>query len=336
MNILVTGGSGFIGSNFIHYVLGEQKVGEDSKLVNLDALTYAGNPQNLAANSNDTRYHFVHGDISDRPLCFELLTKFEIDAVINFAAESHVDRSIDSPEAFFQTNVIGTLRLTDAVREYWRNLPAKTKDTFRFLHVSTDEVYGSLSADDPAFRETDPFEPNSPYSASKASSDHIIRACYHTYNMPVITTNCSNNYGPYQYPEKLIPLMILSALAEKPLPIYGDGMNVRDWLFVRDHCTAIWSTLKSGRRGETYNVGGSNEMPNITVVDTICELLDELSPRANGKSYKDLKTYVTDRPGHDRRYAIDCTKISEELNWKPEESFQTGLRKTVLWYLENS
>lgn len=336
MNILVTGGCGFIGSNFIKLVLGS---GEDAfagvqKLVNLDALTYAGNLENLAELSEDERYVFVEGSIENAELLEKLFTQYAFDAVVNFAAESHVDRSIDTPEPFFQTNVIGTLRLIDASRRYWNAF--KETSAFRFLHVSTDEVYGTLGEEDPAFTETTPYAPNSPYSASKAASDFIIRAAFHTYGMPVMTTNCSNNYGPYQFPEKLIPLMILNALDEKPLPIYGDGMNVRDWLYVEDHCRGIWASLVGGRLGETYNIGGLNEMPNIRIVDTLCEILDELRPRAGGASYKELKTFVKDRPGHDRRYAIDCSKIDAELGWKPRETFDTGIRKTVEWYLNNA
>ena len=333
MNVLVTGGAGFIGSN---YVL--QSLAVDSSLghlVNLDKLTYAGNPANLASVEFDSRYTFVHGDIGDRELVASLLAKHKIDAVVNFAAESHVDRSIDGPEAFLETNVMGTLRLLDTVRHYWKGLPEAEKKSFRFLHVSTDEVFGSLGPDDHAFTETTPFAPNSPYAASKASSDHLVRAYHHTYGLPVVTTNCSNNYGPYQFPEKLIPLMILNALEGKNLPIYGDGKNVRDWLFVEDHCTAIRLVLQRGIVGETYNVGGLNERPNIEVVEQICSLLDELAPNPAGTSFHAQKTFVRDRPGHDRRYAIDCSKITAELGWKPAESFETGLRKTVAWYLGN-
>jgi dTDP-glucose 4,6-dehydratase len=269
-------------------------------------------------------------------LITKLLNEHSIDVVVNFAAESHVDRSIDSPEPFFQTNVIGTLRLLDKSRSYWKSLEGVKKDAFRFLHVSTDEVYGSLTEEDPAFTEETPYQPNSPYSASKAASDHIVRAGFHTYGMPVITTNCSNNYGPYQFPEKLIPLMILNALDGKNLPIYGDGMNVRDWLYVEDHCSAIWTVVKNGRLGETYNVGGLNEKPNLDIVHTICDLLDKKRPKADGSSYRDQKIYVTDRPGHDRRYAIDCSKITSELGWNPAETFETGIEKTVDWYLNNN
>jgi dTDP-glucose 4,6-dehydratase len=304
-------------------------------LVNLDKLTYAGNPANLASAEFDSRYTFAHGDIGDRGLVAGLLAKHKIDAVVNFAAESHVDRSIDGPEEFLETNVMGTLRLLDTVRHYWKGLPDAEKKTFRFLHISTDEVFGSLGPEDHAFTETTPFAPNSPYAASKASSDHLVRAYHHTYGLPVVTTNCSNNYGPYQFPEKLIPLMILNALEGKSLPIYGDGKNVRDWLFVEDHCTAIRLVLQHGLIGETYNVGGLNERPNIEVVEQICSLLDELAPNASGASYHAQKTFVRDRPGHDRRYAIDCSKITAALGWKPAESFETGLRKTVAWYLAN-
>lgn len=333
MRALVTGGAGFIGSN---YVL--QSLAKDptlAVLVNLDLLTYAGNLANLAAAEYDPRYVFVRGDIGDRAVVPELLSRYEITAVINFAAESHVDRSIDGPEAFLQTNVMGTLRLLDTVRHYWKGLGEPEKKAFRFLHVSTDEVFGSLAPDEPAFTETTPFAPNSPYAASKASSDHLVRAYHHTYGLPVVTTNCSNNYGPYQFPEKLIPLMILNALDGKSLPIYGDGKNVRDWLFVEDHCAAIRLVLENGRLGETYNVGGMCERQNIEVVERICDLLDELAPRADGASYHAQKTFVRDRPGHDRRYAINCSKLSAELGWMPAESFETGIRKTVSWYLQN-
>ncbi len=334
MNLLVTGGAGFIGSNFIRSELQSGTSGI-TKLVNLDKLTYAGNESSLSDLVSDRRYEFVHGDIADTELVASLLRDRAIDAVVNFAAESHVDRSIDSPEPFFQTNVIGTLRLLDASRKYWRSLPGEKGRNFRFLHVSTDEVYGSLEPDDPAFSETTPYAPNSPYSASKAASDHIVRAYFHTYGMPVVTTNCSNNYGPFQFPEKLIPLMILNALDGKALPIYGDGANVRDWLYVQDHCRAIALVLKQGRVGETYNIGGLNEMKNIEIVDTICRLLDARVPRQDNQSHSILKTFVKDRPGHDRRYAIDCTKITHELGWEPLESFETGIVKTVDWYLSN-
>ncbi len=336
MNILITGGAGFIGSNFIRLLLqgDEGRMTTDGKVVNLDALTYAGNPENLADLASDKRYVFVQGDIANSALVESLLREHAINAIVNFAAESHVDRSIDTPEPFFQTNVIGTLRLLDACRRYHKTLSATDQEKFRFLHVSTDEVYGSLKESDPAFTEETPYAPNSPYSASKAASDHIIRAAWHTYHFPVLTTNCSNNYGPYQFPEKLIPLMILNALEGKPLPIYGDGMNVRDWLYVEDHCRGIWQVLNRGRLGETYNIGGLNEKPNLYIIDTLCALLDQLSPGKNtGKPYTSFKTFVKDRPGHDRRYAINCDKIQKELGWQPLESFETGIRKTVQWYL---
>jgi dTDP-glucose 4,6-dehydratase len=333
MRLLVTGGAGFIGANFVLQQLTERQ--DIERLVNLDKLTYAGNPANLAPVEKETRHVFVEGDIGDSELVAKLLAEYAIDAVVNFAAESHVDRSIDGPEAFVQTNVVGTLRLLQSARSYWASLASEKKSAFRFLHVSTDEVYGSLRPQDPAFTEETPFAPNSPYAASKAGSDHLVRAFHHTYGFPVLTTNCSNNYGPLQFPEKLIPLMIQNALEGRALPIYGDGMNVRDWLYVRDHCTAIRLVLDRGRLGETYNVGGLNEQPNLAVVDTLCALLDELRPRSDGQSYATLKTFVTDRPGHDRRYAIDCAKITGELGWKPAESFATGLRKTVQWYLAN-
>ena len=336
MNILVTGGAGFIGSNFVRVLLSDKSIApEVTKIVNLDKLTYAGNPANLADIAEDKRYTFVEGGIEDDDLISKLLTDHSIDAVVNFAAESHVDRSIDSPEPFFQTNVIGTLRIINESLKYWRSLEGDKKSAFRFLHVSTDEVYGTLSDTDPAFEETTPFAPNSPYSASKAGSDHIVRAYHHTYGMPVITTNCSNNYGPYQFPEKLIPLMILNALEGKDLPIYGDGMNVRDWLYVTDHCTGIWASLTKGQTGETYNIGGKNEKPNIEIVDTICDILDKQKPREDGRSYKSQKIFVKDRPGHDRRYAINCSKIESELGWSPEETFETGIEKTIQWYLDN-
>ena len=333
MRLLVTGGAGFIGSNFILQSLARDEGIEI--LVNLDKLTYAGNPANLASAEYNPRYKFAEGDIGDRELVGRLLMLHEITAVVNFAAESHVDRSIDGPEAFIQTNVVGTLRLLESVRHYWKGLAEAAKKDFRFLHVSTDEVFGSLGPGDQAFREDTAYAPNSPYAASKASSDHLVRACHHTYGLPVLTTNCSNNYGPYQFPEKLIPLMILNALEGKNLPIYGDGKNVRDWLFVEDHCRAIRMVLDRGRVGETYNVGGLCERQNIEMVDRICQLLDQLAPRPDGKSYTDQKSYVRDRPGHDRRYAIDCSKIAAELGWKPSESFESGMTKTVAWYLAN-
>jgi dTDP-glucose 4,6-dehydratase len=330
MTILVTGGAGFIGANFILDWLRETA----EPLVNLDKLTYAGNLENLATLAGDARHSFVRGDICDRALLDTLLTEHKPRAVVHFAAESHVDRSIHGPGEFVRTNIDGSFTLLEAVRGYWGDLTAKERDQFRFLHVSTDEVYGSLGPDDAAFAETHPYQPNSPYSASKAASDHLVRAYHHTYGLPTLTTNCSNNYGAYQFPEKLIPLIIANALAGKPLPIYGDGMNVRDWLYVGDHCTAIRTVLAGGRTGETYNIGGWNEMPNLTIVKTICSLLDELRPDAAGP-YARLITFVKDRPGHDRRYAIDARKIESELGWRPAETFATGIRKTVAWYLDN-
>ncbi len=334
MNILVTGGCGFIGSNFVRQRLLD-RAAPVSRLVNLDKLTYAGNPANLADLAGDPRYVFAQGDIGDEALVSRLLSEHQIDAIVNFAAESHVDRSIDSPEPFIQTNVVGTLRLLNAARRHWASLPEPKKSGFRFLHVSTDEVYGTLSPTDPAFTEETPFAPNSPYAASKAASDHLVRAYQHTYKLPTLTTNCSNNYGPYHFPEKLIPLVILNALDGKSLPIYGDGQQIRDWLYVEDHASAIWCVLRQGKVGETYNVGGINERANLEVVRRICALLDTQSPRADGKSYAEQITFVADRPGHDRRYAIDCTKLQRELGWKPKESFETGLAKTVAWYLKN-
>jgi dTDP-glucose 4,6-dehydratase len=330
-SILVTGGAGFIGSNF---VLDWIELGKDS-VINLDKLTYAGNLQNLDSLEGNPRHTFVRGDIGDAELVARLLAKHQPRAIVNFAAESHVDRSIHGPAEFIQTNIVGTFNLLEATRAYWNGLDDVAKKAFRFLHVSTDEVYGSLAPKDPAFTETKQYEPNSPYSASKAASDHLVRAYHHTYGLPVLTTNCSNNYGPYHFPEKLIPLVIHNALAGKSLPIYGDGQQVRDWLYVKDHASAIRRVLESGGVGETYNVGGWNEKPNLDVVHTLCAILDELSPRADGKSYKEQITYVTDRPGHDRRYAIDASKISNELGWKPAETFETGIRKTVQWYLDN-
>jgi dTDP-glucose 4,6-dehydratase len=327
--ILVTGGAGFIGSNF---VLDWLAAGGEP-VVNLDKLTYAGNRENLASLDGDARHVFVQGDIGDQALVARLLATHRPRAVVNFAAESHVDRSIHSPGTFIETNVVGTFRLLEAVRGYWNELDGDAKAAFRLLHVSTDEVYGSLGPADPAFTEQHRYEPNSPYSASKAASDHLVRAYHHTYGLPVVTTNCSNNYGPYHFPEKLIPLMIVNALAGKSLPVYGDGMQVRDWLYVGDHCTAIRRVLEAGRLGETYNVGGWNEKPNIEIVRTVCALLDELRPRASGGSYAEQITYVKDRPGHDRRYAIDARKIERELGWKPAETFDSGIRKTVRWYL---
>jgi dTDP-glucose 4,6-dehydratase len=329
--ILVTGGAGFIGSNFVLDWL----AAADEPVINLDALTYAGNLENLASLQGDPRHIFVHGDIGDFALVSDLLAKYRPRAIVNFAAESHVDRSIHGPEDFVQTNIVGSFRLLEATRAYWGGLDSVDKAAFRFLHVSTDEVYGSLTKDDPPFSETNPYQPNSPYSASKAASDHLVRAYHHTYGLPVLTTNCSNNYGPYHFPEKLIPLVIHNALAGKPLPIYGDGQQIRDWLYVKDHCSAIRRVLEAGRLGETYNVGGWNEKPNLDVVHTLCAILDELSPRADGQSYRQQITYVTDRPGHDRRYAIDAGKIEREMGWKPAETFETGIRKTVRWYLDN-
>jgi dTDP-glucose 4,6-dehydratase len=331
MTIVVTGGAGFIGSNFVHTWLAQH----DEVLVNLDKLTYAGNLRNLQSLAGDRRHHFVHGDIGDTTLVSQLLATHQPRAVLHFAAESHVDRSIHGPMDFIQTNVVGSFQLLESVRAYWSGLAAPAKQDFRFLHVSTDEVYGSLAPDAPAFSETHVYEPNSPYSASKAASDHLVRAWHHTYGLPVLTTNCSNNYGPYHFPEKLIPLVIHNALAGKPLPIYGDGMQVRDWLYVEDHCRAIMRVLQDGRLGETYNVGGWNEKPNIEVVRTLCALLDELQPRPDGQSYASQMTFVKDRPGHDRRYAIDARKLERELAWRPLETFETGLRKTVQWYLSH-
>ncbi len=331
MTILVTGAAGFIGGNFVLDWLAQS----NEPVINLDKLTYAGNLDTLKSLDGDSRHTFVRGDIGDRDLVAKLLAEHQPRAVINFAAESHVDRSIHGPGEFIQTNVVGTFNLLEAVRGYWNELPVEQKTAFRFLHVSTDEVYGSLAPNDPAFREDNNYEPNSPYSASKAASDHLVRAWHHTYGVPVLTTNCSNNYGPYHFPEKLIPLVILNALAGKPLPIYGDGMQIRDWLYVKDHCSAIRRVLEAGLPGETYNVGGWNEKPNIEIVQTICALLQELRPAADGKAYADLITYVKDRPGHDRRYAIDATRIHDELGWKPAETFESGIRKTVGWYLDN-
>ena len=329
--ILVTGGAGFIGANFVLDWLAQS----DEAVVNLDKLTYAGNLETLASLAGDPRHVFVRGDIGDSALVDRLLAEHRPRAVVNFAAESHVDRSIHGPEDFVQTNVLGTFRLLESVRGHWTALPTQEKAAFRLLHVSTDEVYGSLSATDPAFTEDNQYEPNSPYSASKAASDHLVRAWHHTYGLPVLTTNCSNNYGPFHFPEKLIPLMIVNAMAGKPLPVYGDGMQVRDWLYVKDHCSAIRRVLEAGRLGETYNVGGWNEKPNIEIVNTVCALLDELSPRADGQPYREQIRYVTDRPGHDRRYAIDARKLERELGWKPGETFDSGIRKTVEWYLAN-
>jgi dTDP-glucose 4,6-dehydratase len=328
--ILVTGGAGFIGANFVRDWLD----GSDEPVINLDALTYAGNLENLAALKADDRHVFVQGNICDRPLLDELLVRHRPRAILHFAAESHVDRSIQGPSAFVRTNVEGTFSLLEAARAYWQGLEGDARRSFRFLHVSTDEVYGSLGPQDPPFAETKAYEPNSPYSASKAASDHLVRAWHHTYGLPVLTTNCSNNYGPFQFPEKLIPLMITRALAGEPLPVYGDGMNVRDWLYVGDHCAGLRAVLAGGVPGETYNIGGWNEKPNIEIVHTICALLDELRPSSDG-SHARLITYVSDRPGHDRRYAIDARKIEHRLGWRPTETFETGIRKTVAWYLDS-
>ena len=330
--ILVTGGAGFIGANFVLDWIASTGEG----VVNLDRLTYAGNLQNLAALAGDPRHIFVRGDIGDRALLERLLDEHRPRAVVNFAAESHVDRSIHGPGDFIQTNVVGTFALLESVRGYWGAMNEPARTGFRLLHVSTDEVYGSLAPSDPAFAETNRYEPNSPYSASKAASDHLVRAWHHTYGLPVLTTNCSNNYGPFHFPEKLIPLMIVNALAGKALPIYGDGQQIRDWLYVQDHCRAIRRVLEAGRVGETYNIGGWNEKPNIEIVQAICALLDELQPRADGRSYREQISYVADRPGHDRRYAIDARKIEQELGWKPVETFASGIRKTVEWYLANA
>lgn len=335
MSILVTGGAGFIGSNFVIDWLSQI----DETVINLDLLTYAGNMGNLSSLKGNNRHVFVQSDIGDSSSVEELLNQYKPRAIVNFAAESHVDRSIHGPDAFVQTNILGTFKLLESVRSYWNELSPNDQNSFRFLHVSTDEVYGSLKPDDPAFSETNRYEPNSPYSASKASSDHIVRAYHHTYGLPVLTTNCSNNYGPYQFPEKLIPLIIHNALAHNPLPIYGDGLQIRDWLYVTDHCSAIRAVLEKGKCGEVYNIGGLNEKANIDIVHVLCDILDELRPVAKNSSistYRDLITYVTDRPGHDRRYAIDATKIETELGWYPTETFETGILKTVNWYLDNS
>jgi dTDP-glucose 4,6-dehydratase len=330
--ILVTGGAGFIGGNFVLEWLANP---ENEGVVNLDKLTYAGNLATLKSLVNNTRHVFVQGDIADSRLVLDLLKKHRIRAVINFAAESHVDRSIHGPSDFIQTNILGTFQLLEAVRAYWSELHLTEKETFRFLHISTDEVYGSLEPLEPAFSEFNAYEPNSPYSASKAASDHLVRAWHHTYGLPVLTTNCSNNYGPYHFPEKLIPLCILNAIAGKPLPIYGDGQQIRDWLYVKDHCSAIRKVLESGRLGETYNIGGWNEKPNLEIVQTICAILDQLQPKTCG-SYADQITFVKDRPGHDRRYAIDASKLESELAWRPAETFETGIRKTIEWYLNHT
>ncbi|HBB74176.1 MAG TPA: dTDP-glucose 4,6-dehydratase [Planctomycetaceae bacterium] len=336
--ILVTGGAGFIGSNF---VLDWLRHG-DEPVVNLDKLTYAGNLRNLDALADDPRHRFVRGDIGDRDLVLSLLRRERVRAVVHFAAESHVDRSIHAPEDFIQTNVVGTFRLLEAVRAHWSDLPPDavqdepSRARFRFVHVSTDEVYGTLAPEDPPFTETTPYQPNSPYAASKAASDHLVRSFHHTFGIPVVTTNCSNNYGPFQFPEKLIPLCIHNALAGRPLPIYGDGQQVRDWLYVEDHTAAIRTVLDRGEPGETYNIGGWNEKPNLEVVRTLCSILDEMAPRRDGRSYADQITFVTDRPGHDRRYAIDARKVERCLGWRPRETFESGIRRTVRWYLDHA
>ncbi|MCG7949041.1 MAG: dTDP-glucose 4,6-dehydratase [Candidatus Thiodiazotropha taylori] len=329
--ILVTGGAGFIGGNFVHFLLSQQ---DSLKVINLDALTYAGNLDTLKSLEDHPNHHFIQGKIQDQELVSGLFERYKPDAVVNFAAESHVDRSIDGPAEFIDTNIGGTFNLLECARVHWQSLPEEARDSFRFLHVSTDEVYGSLGAEG-LFTETTAYAPNSPYSASKAASDHLVRAWHHTYGLPVLTTNCSNNYGPYQFPEKLIPLFIQKALAGESLPIYGDGSNVRDWLYVEDHCQAIWRVLEAGTPGEVYNVGGNNEMSNLEVVETLCALLDELAPDSEFKPHNQLKIFVNDRPGHDQRYAIDASKLERELGWTPLETFETGLRKTVQWYLEN-
>jgi dTDP-glucose 4,6-dehydratase len=331
MSILVTGGAGFIGSNFVLDWLG----GSDEPVINLDQLTYAGNLQNLASLAGDARHVFVQGDFGDSALVGQLLAQHQPRAVVNFAAESHVDRSIHGPADFIHTNIVGTFKLLESVRAYWGGLEPVAKDAFRLLHVSTDEVYGSLEKTAPAFTEDHRYEPNSPYSASKAASDHLVRAYHHTYGLPVLTTHCSNNYGPFHFPEKLIPLIIVNAQAGKPLPVYGDGQQIRDWLYVKDHCSALRRVLEAGRLGETYNIGGWNEHPNLAIVLMVCALLDELKPRADGKPYEEQIAYVADRPGHDRRYAIDARKIEQQLGWKPVETFASGIRKTVQWYLDH-
>ena len=331
MTILVTGAAGFIGSNFVLDWFSQSK--ED--VVSLDLLTYAGNLENLSSLNGNPHHHFVQGNISDRDLVSSLLKKYQMRAIVNFAAESHVDRSIHESKNFIDTNILGTYNLLESTRSYWNDLDQNLKQDFRFLHISSDEVYGSLNSSDHPSNEKDPYKPNSPYSASKAASDHLVRAWFQTYKLPVLTVNSANNYGPYQFPEKLIPLCILNALKGKPLPIYGDGQQIRDWLYVKDNCTAIREILNLGQIGETYNVGSWNERTNLEVVETLCAILDELKPKSNGKSYSDQITFVKDRPGHDKRYAIDAAKLKRELNWKPQETFETGLRKTVIWYLEN-
>ncbi|WP_208246786.1 dTDP-glucose 4,6-dehydratase (plasmid) [Rhizobium sp. T1470] len=327
--ILVTGGAGFIGSNFILDWLAQS----DEPVLNLDALTYAGNRENLASLTTDARYTFVHGSIGDGALVTNLMTRYQPRAIVNFAAESHVDRSIHGPEDFIQTNIVGAFRLLEAARAYWGGL--RDRQEFRFLHISTDEVFGTLQAGDPAFDEQNQYQPNSPYSASKAAADHLMRAYHHTYGLPVLTTNCSNNYGPFHFPEKLIPLVIHNAISGRPLPLYGDGRQIRDWLYVKDHCSAIRRVLDAGLPGQTYNIGGWNERTNLEVVMMLCDVLDELKPRADGSSYQEQITFVTDRPGHDRRYAINAGKIEAELGWRPAETFETGIRKTVRWYLDH-
>lgn len=331
MSIFVTGGAGFIGGNFVLDWLDAI----DEPVINLDKLTYAGNRETLSSLAEDKRHIFVQGDIGDADRVSQLLAQHCPRAIVHFAAESHVDRSIHDPEDFIQTNIVGTFRLLEAARTYWSSLEGEAKAHFRFLHISTDEVYGSLAKAGAAFSESNRYEPSSPYSASKAASDHLVRAYHHTYGLPVLTTNCSNNYGPYHFPEKLIPLTIVNALAGKPLPVYGDGQQIRDWLYVKDHCSAIRRVLEAGRVGEVYNIGGWNEKPNIDIVHAVCDILDELRARADGLSYREQITFVTDRPGHDRRYAIDAGKIARELGWKPAETFSTGIRKTVQWYLDN-
>ena len=331
MTILVTGAAGFIGSNFVLDWVDQST--ED--VISLDLLTYAGNLENLSSLNNNPHHHFIKGNIGDRDLVLNLLKKYQIRAVLNFAAESHVDRSIHESKDFMETNIVGTFNLLEAARSYWNDLDQNLKQDFRFLHISSDEVYGSLDLTDPPSNESDPYKPNSPYSASKAASDHLVRAWFQTYKLPVFTVNSANNYGPYQFPEKLIPLCILNALEGKPLPIYGDGKQIRDWLYVKDHSSGIREILKQGQIGETYNVGGQNEKTNLEVVETLCAILDELKPKSNGKSYADQITFVKDRLGHDRRYAIDASKLERDLGWRPQETFETGLRKTVLWYLEN-
>ncbi|MDZ7937656.1 MAG: dTDP-glucose 4,6-dehydratase [Rhodoferax sp.] len=331
MTILVTGGAGFIGSNFVLDWLAQS----DETVINLDKLSYAGNLENLAGLEGDTRHIFVRGDIGDKAVVASLLATHQPRAILNFAAESHVDRSIHGPAAFVETNIVGTFNLLETVRTYWGSLDTAAQAAFRLVHVSTDEVFGSLAAHAAAFAEQHPYAPNSPYSASKAASDHLVRAYHHTYGLPALTTHCSNNYGPYHFPEKLIPLMIVNALAGKALPIYGDGQQIRDWLYVKDHCSALRRVLEAGSVGETYNVGGWNEKANLDIVHTVCALLDELKPRTDGKPYQAQITYVSDRPGHDRRYAIDARKIEQQLGWRPDETFESGIRKTVQWYLDH-